>query len=112
RYLRHASVTITSPFSLPPHPSSPLFPYTTLFRSAHPRAEPAGDCRPRIVLVASYPPVLRGRYELRRGNSPFRTLPLLGARRRTRSEEHTSDSSHDQISYAVFCLKKKKISTY
>src|SRR2546430_12490163 len=26
----------------------------------------------------------------------------------TRSEEHTSNSSHSQISYAVFCLKKKK----
>ena len=25
-----------------------------------------------------------------------------------RSEEHTSEPSHDQISYAVFCLKKKK----
>src|SRR5206468_5074831 len=25
-----------------------------------------------------------------------------------RSEEHTLNSSHDQISYAVFCLKKKK----
>src|SRR2546430_13666602 len=25
-----------------------------------------------------------------------------------RSEEHTSDSSHSQISYAVFCLKKKR----
>src|SRR5690606_41723199 len=25
-----------------------------------------------------------------------------------RSEEHTSDSSHVKISYAVFCLKKKK----
>src|SRR2546430_5118135 len=28
-----------------------------------------------------------------------------------RSEEHTSDSSHSQISYAVFCLKKKNKST-
>src|SRR5436309_10048528 len=27
---------------------------------------------------------------------------------RGRSEEHTSDSSHVKISYAVFCLKKKK----
>src|SRR2546430_5964414 len=27
---------------------------------------------------------------------------------RDRSEEHTSNSSHSQISYAVFCLKKKK----
>src|SRR5688572_31031811 len=26
----------------------------------------------------------------------------------TRSEEHTSELSHSQISYAVFCLKKKK----
>src|SRR5256886_4053069 len=30
------------------------------------------------------------------------------APRFARSEEHTSDSSHSQISYAVFCLKKKK----
>src|SRR2546430_4305868 len=30
------------------------------------------------------------------------------ARGNERSEEHTSDSSHSQISYAVFCLKKKK----
>src|SRR2546430_12506439 len=33
-------------------------------------------------------------------------LLLIGAV--CRSEEHTSDSSHSQISYAVFCLKKKK----
>src|SRR3712207_7117121 len=29
-----------------------------------------------------------------------------------RSEEHTLNSSHANISYAVFCLKKKKIKTY
>src|SRR5205085_9746878 len=29
-------------------------------------------------------------------------------RRFNRSEEHTLNSSHSQISYAVFCLKKKK----
>src|SRR5690606_40809759 len=28
-----------------------------------------------------------------------------------RSEEHTSESSHVKISYAVFCLKKKKLSS-
>src|ERR1035438_10615897 len=28
-----------------------------------------------------------------------------------RSEEHTSDSSHLGISYAVFCLKKKKLNS-
>src|SRR5207245_9390690 len=31
--------------------------------------------------------------------------------RNWRSEEHTSDSSHGSISYAVFCLKKKKDTT-
>src|SRR5690242_21115477 len=31
-----------------------------------------------------------------------------GDRCRRRSEEHTSNSSHMSISYAVFCLKKKK----
>src|SRR2546430_676596 len=34
-------------------------------------------------------------------------FPLLGLGKVERSEEHTSDSSHSQISYAVFCLKKK-----
>src|SRR2546421_9402292 len=29
-----------------------------------------------------------------------------------RSEEHSLNSSHDQISYAVFCLKKKKNAHY
>src|SRR5258708_15296578 len=33
----------------------------------------------------------------------------LGGRRIIRSEEHTLNSSHQIISYAVFCLKKKKI---
>src|SRR5206468_12180353 len=34
------------------------------------------------------------------------------ALRLRRSEEHTSDSSHDQISYAVFCLKKKQFRSH
>src|SRR5436190_14097216 len=37
-----------------------------------------------------------------------RGLVLLGE---VRSEEHTSNSSHTVISYAVFCLKKKKRQT-
>src|SRR5690348_18002960 len=66
-------------------PRSTLFPYTTLFRS------PAGG------LVA---PVLLGprRLEQRRG-----ALVVLGDRKSTRL-----NSSHPSISYAVFCLKKKK----
>src|SRR2546430_17676211 len=44
--------------------------------------------------------------------APSSRLQVLAGRRDgpglERSEEHTSDSSHSQISYAVFCLKKKK----
>src|SRR5688572_27178606 len=49
-------------------------------------------------------------HEVRR--VPELALPELLKRRddvvRQRSEEHTLNSSHSQISYAVFCLKKKK----
>src|SRR5690606_40378229 len=40
-----------------------------------------------------------------RGKGYARTM--LAALERTRSEEHTLNSSHVKISYAVFCLKKK-----
>src|SRR5213596_1574517 len=60
-----------------------LFPYTTLFRSL--RAAGHRCARPRAR-------------RSRRGNHG------------RRSEEHTSElQSHGLISYAVFCLKKKKI---
>src|SRR3546814_3609979 len=73
-----------------------LFPYTTLFRSARPRAD-----RPRI-------PAQRTR------RAPPLPPPTAGAERRSsacaawRSGEHTSElQSLMRISYAVFCLKKK-----
>src|SRR3546814_3323298 len=64
------------------------FPYTTLFRSSH-----AGQ-----------------RGAVRGGRSPAGAIPDPGANdSRTRSEEHTSElQSLMRISYAVFCLKKKK----
>src|SRR6478672_13054210 len=64
-------------------PRSTLFPYTTLFRA--PRAD---------VAAATFPVSLR---------NSRRDVPPLGDRKSTRL-----NSSHDQISYAVFCLKKKK----
>src|SRR5947208_11897862 len=42
----------------------------------------------------------------RAGGAVHVTLPN-GVRRTARSEEHTSEPSHQIISYAVFCLKKK-----
>src|SRR3546814_5486259 len=66
-----------------------LFPYTTLFRSRQARQEG----RPRAVLGG------RGTFG-----------GLAGEQRGyRRSEEHTSElQSLMRISYAVFCLKKKK----
>src|SRR3546814_3926909 len=67
-----------------------LFPYTTLFRSAEvPRASGQDDVQLAVDLVE--------RCEHRR-----RSID-------NRSEEHTSElQSLMRISYAVFCLKKKK----
>src|SRR3712207_7627976 len=87
-------------------PRSTLFPYTTLFRSP--------------VLRRVRP---RARYRVRRGahgNPPVRRFRrrLLGVRPEPddvhplRGEDRKStrlNSSHANISYAVFCLKKKKI---
>src|SRR5205809_5861711 len=72
---------------LRPQPLSPLFPYTTLFRSHRPRdvtAEPIphGDGHDRVIEAVAFA-----------GQD----------RKSTRL-----NSSHGYISYAVFCLKKKK----
>src|SRR3546814_1097730 len=64
-----------------------LFPYTTLFRS-----EPAAP-------AASFTPAA----------PPANEAPATSAVPAARSEEHTSElQSLMRISYAVFCLKKKK----
>src|SRR3989454_4705090 len=81
-------------------PRSTLFPYTTLFRSrAGERARrPRGELRP----VAA------------RGRGPRgRDLRSLGAVGPELDRKSTRlNSSHLVISYAVFCLKKKKISMF
>src|SRR2546422_6134792 len=83
-------------------PRSTLFPYTTLFRS---RVEPYAEHALGLVVV---------RREL---VLPVRdALPLrVVEERRGRHVERVRDrkstrlnSSHGYISYAVFCLKKKK----
>src|SRR2546430_11476906 len=67
-------------------PRSTLFPYTTLFRSA--------------LLALIFPLVL-----LALAGLLLRSLVLL---RRTDRKSTRLNSSHSQISYAVFCLKKTK----
>src|SRR3712207_7884326 len=83
-------------------PRSTLFPYTTLFRS---RADPR---RLRLVHV-------RGRRQEGLGHARRRDdrrgEPQDGPGRRDRKSTRLN-SSHANISYAVFCLKKKKTHTF
>src|SRR5256884_6973266 len=89
-------------------PRSTLFPYTTLFRSL---VDVEGLWGTRgtgqLDLFAGD---RRGRFTYSLGNDLFRTggfiltsEPFRGDRKSTRL-----NSSHGYISYAVFCLKKKK----
>src|SRR3712207_7972809 len=83
-------------------PRSTLFPYTTLFRShdAHAVADGAGDDR-GAVADAQRPPA--GDDAARRVER--RDPHAVGVEDR---KSKRLNSSHANISYAVFCLKKKK----
>src|SRR2546427_5048349 len=79
-------------------PRSTLFPYTTLFRSR------LRMVRVRAWRIAFFADLIFGMArkvdgKLRR----VKTIHIFGDRKSTRL-----NSSHSQISYAVFCLKKKK----
>src|SRR2546430_9228162 len=77
-------------------PRSTLFPYTTLFRS---RAFPTGSADARGPAFAT----LHGSIQLAMAAAAQgRDVPAGQDRKSTRL-----NSSHSQISYAVFCLKKK-----
>src|SRR3546814_7659692 len=79
-----------------------LFPYTTLFRSALSKArdhEVQQNCSESAMIA-------RGRRSVQRCEKSW---SLLATGAFDRSEEHTSElQSLMRISYAVFCLKKKK----
>src|SRR5258708_9650013 len=84
-------------------PRSTLFPYTTLFRSdvdrMHFEARHGGELGEQERALDAAREV-----ELLLGFDPLERPAVVGHR----SEEHTLNSSHQIISYAVFCLKKKK----
>src|SRR3712207_8548867 len=89
-------------------PRSTLFPYTTLFRSIEISAPYSPDTKRwviRVILDKGWGIVIETQ-EIGWGcdDIEIRCFSL-------RSEEHTLNSSHANISYAVFCLKKKKITT-
>src|SRR2546430_12365547 len=78
-------------------PRSTLFPYTTLFRSVIDTLNP-------------------WHFTARQSQQVIETLQLLLSKQQLRIQLHKQEdrkstrlnSSHSQISYAVFCLKKKK----
>src|SRR5436190_1277639 len=78
-------------------PRSTLFPYTTLFRSVKIRALAQRTWEE----WSKKTPLAKQAYD-----SQLAWLKELGVV--ARSEEHRLNSSHTVISYAVFCLKKKK----
>src|SRR2546430_4408700 len=86
-------------------PRSTLFPYTTLFRSAVDAGEPD---RPQpgqvgVVVADQREPAGHVDVHLRGGRLGADARQVVEDRKSTRL-----NSSHSQISYAVFCLKKKK----
>src|SRR2546430_6587107 len=78
-------------------PRSTLFPYTTLFRSYYAAAAKTAELIGRAgfaIITGGGPGIMQAANE--------------GARNADRKSTRLN-SSHSQISYAVFCLKKKKI---
>src|SRR5256885_7323163 len=81
-------------------PRSTLFPYTTLFRSVqHSRQPPVRGVQQRTLHLVHEVVVRRGL-----ADDP----ELLDQRRHIDRKSTRLNSSHLVISYAVFCLKKKK----
>src|SRR3712207_7897025 len=78
-------------------PRSTLFPYTTLFRSPHPVGWDPDDQRRLTVLATAA-----------MSAGPTRQQPPTSPAPSSRDRKSTRlNSGHANISYAVFCLKKK-----
>src|SRR2546430_10227863 len=95
-------------------PRSTLFPYTTLFRSLTVRLETMtpeeGRASEKAKQTFSTPPPLSIS-----SCHHHVVIPIEECRLWNMSPDRKStrlNSSHSQISYAVFCLKKKKVSKY
>src|SRR5258708_29067363 len=82
-------------------PRSTLFPYTTLFRSISAKLEAENKLRVQNRSGLPIPNTIL--FERRGEKAGFR---VNGARREDRKSTRLN-SSHQIISYAVFCLKKK-----
>src|SRR5258707_6798140 len=92
-------------------PRSTLFPYTTLFRSV--RVASVGghaECRYSRVVAPQHEPDLLSDDRLDVAHDGLREKVAVEERLRNPGRDRKStrlNSSHANISYAVFCLKKK-----
>src|SRR2546422_4874538 len=93
-------------------PRSTLFPYTTLFRSVPAELQnlPGNLLAGQGADVESDPPSAgaNGTHELPRRLFGRRVEKVVSNHMRTDRKSTRLNSSHGYISYAVFCLKKKK----
>src|SRR5439155_26113718 len=93
---------------LRPPPRSTLFPYTTLFRSPA-RARPSTERHRLVGRVCNVPSWGRSKRPItNRPHERGRKSPLLDVGGTLDRKSTRLNSSHVAISYAVFCLKKKK----
>src|SRR2546430_11332960 len=94
-------------------PRSTLFPYTTLFRSGQQQACDAASSGTQRGTDRELPRSPRCSHECHVRDVGARKKQHGGDRRGEQQDRKSTrlNSSHSQISYAVFCLKKNKIST-
>src|SRR5690606_41788556 len=94
------------PLLLLPPPRSPLFPYTTLFRSSRTKTRGLTSSAPFFSALrfffSSFLCCFSSSLRRCSGRISWRRSSLSADRKSTRL-----NSSHVKISYAVFCLKKK-----
>src|SRR3712207_6928516 len=91
-------------------PRSTLFPYTTLFRSSSLRATRAalGDLRGSVPAVTKLLDAAAPAVRELQSTAPVLARELPVAQPALDRKSTRLNSSHANISYAVFCLKKKK----
>src|SRR5690606_41670118 len=98
---------------LQPPPRSTLFPYTTLFRSAMTDTATETSAQPKTAIQMTDAAARRihelGQSESADGTTMLRVAVLGGGCSGLDRKSTRLNSSHVKISYAVFCLKKKKI---
>src|SRR5205085_11674847 len=89
-------------------PISPLFPYTTLFRSQRCRVQPRARQRLRQVQSVCRAEEQRHTPVAAVGDDQVADVVVANSGDGRDRKSTRLNSSHSQISYAVFCLKKKK----